>query len=68
MKDGELQTTKSEKKLHGYGMKNIKKAAAGYGRDNVDYRVENGLFILRLTLRFKNSLSAPDKAAAQKRS
>ena len=58
LKDGELQTTKSDKKLHGYGMRNIKKAASNYGRDNVDHHVENGRFVLRISLRYRDSLSA----------
>ena len=56
LKDGELKTTKADKKLHGYGLKNIKKAAANYGSDNVDYLVEDGRFTLRLSLRYRNSL------------
>ncbi len=55
-KDGELQTTKPDQKRHGFGLKNIKKAAANYGSDNVDYEVENGRFTLRLSLRYRNSL------------
>lgn len=51
----ELKTTKADKKLHGYGLKNIKKAAANYGSDNVDYLVEDGKFTLRLSLRYRNS-------------
>jgi hypothetical protein len=58
LKDGELQTTKKDERRHGFGLKNIKKAASGYGRDNVDYHVENGRFILRISLRFRDSLSA----------
>ena len=56
LKNDELQTTKANKKLHGYGMKNIKKAAANYGSDNVDFVVEDGRFILRISLRYRNSL------------
>ena len=67
LKDNELQTTKKEKRLHGYGMKNIKKAASNYGSDNVDYQVENGRFILRIALRFKNSLPESTGKASQKR-
>ena len=54
-KDGELQTTKPDRKRHGFGLKNIKKAAANYGSDNVDYVVEDGRFILRVSLRYQNS-------------
>lgn len=57
LKNGILQTTKAEKKLHGYGLRIIKKAAAGYGSDNVDYIVRDGRFILRVSLRYKNSFS-----------
>ena len=56
-KNGELHTTKADKSLHGYGLKNIKKAAANYGSNNVDYRVEDGRFILRVSLRYRDSLS-----------
>ena len=59
LKDGELQTTKGDKKLHGFGMRNIKKAASKYGRDNVDHHVENGMFVLRISLRFRDPFSAP---------
>ncbi|MBQ5968909.1 MAG: ATP-binding protein [Clostridia bacterium] len=55
VKNGVLQTTKADKKQHGYGMRLIKKAAANYGADNVDHLVENGRFILRISLRYKNS-------------
>ncbi len=57
LKDGELQTTKKDESRHGFGLKNIKKAASNYGRDNVDYHVENGRFILRISLQYRNSLS-----------
>lgn len=57
LKDGELQTTKKDERRHGFGLKNIKKAASNYGRDNVDYHVENGRFILRISLQYRNSLS-----------
>lgn len=53
--DEELRTTKADKKQHGFGLKNIKKAAANYGSDNVDHLVEDGRFILRISLRYRNS-------------
>ena len=56
LKNGELQTTKADKKKHGFGLKNIRKAAANYGSDNVDFTVEDGRFTLRLSLRYRNSL------------
>lgn len=55
LKNGEIQTTKADKNRHGFGLKNIKKAAANYGSDNVDFEVENGRFTLRLSLRYRNS-------------
>lgn len=57
LKNDGLQTTKKDRRLHGYGLKSIRKAAANYGSDNVDYAVEDGRFILRISLRYKNSLS-----------
>ena len=66
LKDGELQTTKKDERQHGYGLKNIKKAASGYGRDNVDFHVENGRFILRISLRYRDSLSGRAGKTAQK--
>ncbi|MCR5040796.1 MAG: GHKL domain-containing protein [Clostridia bacterium] len=56
LKNGELRTTKADRARHGFGLKNIRKAAANYGSDNVDYMVEDGRFILRLSLRYRNSL------------
>lgn len=47
------QTGKRDKRHHGYGFRSIKKAAAKYGDDNLDFRVENGRFILRFNLRFR---------------
>ena len=56
VRDGVPQTTKRDKKLHGFGLKSIRKAAANYGSDNVDFVVEDGRFILRVSLRYRNSL------------
>lgn len=47
------QTSKRDNQRHGYGFRSIKKAAAKYGTDNLDFRVENGEFILRFNLRFR---------------
>ncbi len=47
------QTSKRDTKRHGYGFRSMKKAAAKYGGDNLDFRVENGMFILRFNLRFQ---------------
>lgn len=63
IKDGVPQTTKRDRNLHGYGLRSIKKAAANYGSDNVDFVVENGRFTLRVSLRFKNSLSESQQIA-----
>ncbi len=51
LKNGVPQTSKKDKSLHGYGFRSIKKAAAHYGRDNVQCVVEDGWFELRLFLR-----------------
>lgn len=45
-----LITTKSDKNLHGYGFRSIKKAAAKYGSNNVSFNVENGIFTLMISL------------------
>lgn len=47
-KNGLPQTTKADKKLHGYGFRSMKKAAAKYGKDNVSFSAENGVFELRI--------------------
>lgn len=52
-KNGVLQTTKQDKEHHGYGLRSIRKAAGKYGENNVSYSVENGMFTLRLYLRFE---------------
>ena len=52
-KNGFLQTTKDDKEHHGYGLRSIRKAAGKYGENNVSYSVENGMFTLRLYLRFE---------------
>ena len=52
-RNGVPLTKKQDKKRHGYGFRSIKKAAAKYGDDNLDFRVENGMFILRFNLRFQ---------------
>ena len=51
-KNGLPQTTKADKANHGYGFRSIKKAAANYGEDNVSFSVENGVFELRIFLKF----------------
>ena len=50
MKNGMPQTGKADKQNHGYGLRNIRKAASHYGEDNVICRTENGFFELRLIL------------------
>jgi len=54
MKNGILQTNKSDRQNHGLGLRNIKKAAAHYGEENVLCSAENGVFELRLILAFKD--------------
>ncbi|MBQ6067182.1 MAG: GHKL domain-containing protein [Clostridia bacterium] len=51
--NGVPQTDKADKRLHGYGFRSMKKAAAKYGDDNLDFLVEDGRFILRFNLKFK---------------
>ena len=53
VRGGLPQTQKRDAGRHGYGFRSIKKAAAKYGDDNLDFRVENGMFILRFNLRFQ---------------
>ena len=55
---GVPQTDKADKKLHGYGFRSMKKAAAKYGDDNLDFLVEDGKFILRMNLKFRQSGTA----------
>ncbi len=52
MKGSVPQTDKPDKQLHGYGFRSIKRAASHYGEDNVQCKVENGFFELRLILKF----------------
>ena len=51
---GRLQTDKADKKQHGYGIRSMKKAAAKYGDDNLDYLVRDGKFILRFNLKYSS--------------
>ena len=50
LKKGMPQTNKKDKNAHGYGLRSIKKAAAGYGSDNVEIISGNNTFELRLSL------------------
>ena len=52
VRGGLPQTGKADKSAHGYGFRSIKKAAAKYGGDNVSFFAENGVFELRMFLRF----------------
>ena len=54
-RDGIPQTDKADKRLHGYGFRSMKKAAAKYGDDNLDFLIEDGKFILRMNLKFKDT-------------
>ena len=53
VKNGKLETDKADKKRHGYGMRSMKKAAAKYGSNNLDFCVEDGRFILRFNLQYR---------------
>ncbi len=52
LKNGVPQTEKADKQNHGYGLRNIRKAASHYGEDNVTCSAENGFFELRIVLQF----------------
>ena len=52
-KNGVPQTNKADKAAHGYGFRSIRRAAAKYGEDNVSFRVEDGVFELRIFLNYK---------------
>ena len=52
VRNGQPQTDKDDKRQHGYGYRNMKKAAAKYGSDNLDFHIEDGMFILRFNLKF----------------
>ena len=54
-RSGVPQTDKADKRLHGCGFRSMKKAAAKYGDDNLDFLVEDGKFILRMNLKFKSA-------------
>lgn len=54
VKNGVPQTGKEDRQNHGLGLRNIKKAAANYGEDNVICSAEDGFFELRLILQFAN--------------
>lgn len=62
VKNGAPVTDKADKKEHGYGWRSMKKAAAKYGGDNMDFEIRDGFFELRLSLTFRGA--APDAAAA----
>jgi hypothetical protein len=51
-KGGEPQTDKADTRSHGYGFRSLKRAAAHYGEDNVKCSVKDGVFELRLVLKF----------------
>ena len=53
VKNGAPVTDKADKKEHGYGWRSMKKAAARYGDDNVDFEIRDGFFELRLSLTFR---------------
>ncbi|MFV0427519.1 MAG: GHKL domain-containing protein [Beutenbergiaceae bacterium] len=49
LRDGVPQTTKAEAQEHGYGLRNIRQAAASYG-GSATVRVEDGWFVLRILI------------------
>ena len=58
VRGGVPQTDKKDKKLHGYGYRSMKKAAAKYGDNNMDFLLENGTFTLRFNLKFQQDGTA----------
>lgn len=54
-KNGLPQTSKADKAAHGYGLRSIRRAAAKYGEDNVSILSEDGVFELRLFLRYRTA-------------
>ncbi|MBQ5969369.1 MAG: GHKL domain-containing protein [Clostridia bacterium] len=50
LKNGLPQTSKADKRAHGYGLRSIKKAAAKYGSDNVTFTAKDGVFELQIYL------------------
>lgn len=57
IKNGGIETTKTDAEHHGYGLKSIKKAAAKYGSDNVSFTCENGKFTLDMILELNSSFT-----------
>ena len=51
-KNGLPVSEKTDKTVHGYGFRSIKKAAAKYGKDNVSFFVGGGRFELRIFLEY----------------
>ncbi len=52
-KNGLPQSDKADRNNHGYGFRSMKKAAAKYGTDNLDFTVKDGVFTLRISLKFR---------------
>ncbi len=52
VKNGVPVTTKRDKRNHGYGFRSIRKAAAKYGEDNVEFSVADGVFELMVSLKY----------------
>ena len=59
IKNGLPQTSKADRQNHGRGLRNIRKAASNYGEDNVTCRAGNGVFELRIVLRFSAGAREP---------
>lgn len=53
------ETSKKDKKMHGYGLRSISRAAAKYGSDNVEYFTKDGQFNIRITLQFNKEERRP---------
>ena len=60
LKNGLPQTGKTDTRSHGYGLSSIKRAAAKYGKDNVSFIAENGVFELRIALQLPAAQPSSD--------
>ena len=52
IRNGFPVSEKTDKTVHGYGLRSIKKAAAKYGKDNVSFFVKDSVFELRIFLEY----------------
>ena len=62
--NGLPRTSKADKAAHGYGFRSMKKAAAKYGDDNVNFTVKDGVFELQIFLNVPETAQNPSEAGA----